>query len=180
MTPTPTPAPPMPMHAMPAPISFAAAGSIFSSLERNSGVGGNSPDCLVSGMNGVVEVDAGEDREHIGLQERDQQLKRGQRDGERQRQHAADPADRAERDAKHCDEAREHLQRDMARQHVREKAYRMRNRLQEERYDLDWHYNRYDEDRHARWHEQLEEFQAVLVKAVEQHDEEHQQRKRRS
>src|SRR3977135_3236750 len=98
MMPTPTPAPPMPMHAMTAPISFAAAGSIFSSLERNSGVGGNSPAGLVSGMNGVVEVDAGEDREHIGLQERDQKLKRGQRDGERQRPQAAHPADRAERD----------------------------------------------------------------------------------
>src|SRR3978361_1822496 len=100
MMPTPTPAPPMPMHAMPAPISFAAAGSIFSSLERNSSMGGKSPDCLVSGMKGVVEVDAGEDREHIGLQERDQKLKRGQRDGEAQRHHAADPADRAERNAR--------------------------------------------------------------------------------
>src|SRR5664279_399488 len=111
MMPTPTPAPPMPMHAMPAPISFAAAGSIFSSLERNSGVGGNSPGCLVSGMNGVVEVDAGEDREHIGLQERDQELKRGERNRERQRQHAAGPADRAERGAEHRNEAGKHLQR---------------------------------------------------------------------
>src|ERR1700709_2829232 len=97
MMPTPTPAPPMPMHAMPAPISFAAAGSIVSSLEKNTGVGGNSPDCLVSGMNGVVEVDAGEDREHIGLQERDQKLERGQCYGEPQRQHAPDPADRPAR-----------------------------------------------------------------------------------
>src|ERR1700710_1548958 len=104
MMPTPTPAPPMPMHAMPAPISFAAAGSIFSSLERNSSVGGNSPDRLVSGMNGVVEVDAGEDGEQIGRGKRDQKLRRGQRNGEPQRQHAADPADRAERDAEHRDE----------------------------------------------------------------------------
>jgi hypothetical protein len=35
-------------------------------------------------MNGVVEVDAGEDREHIGLQERDQQFERGERNRQRQ------------------------------------------------------------------------------------------------
>src|SRR5260370_16691901 len=91
MTHTPTPAPPMPMHAMPAPISFAAAGSIFSSLERKTSVGGNSPDRSVSRMNGVVEIDAGEDREHVGLQERDQQFERSQRDGQGQRQHAPRP-----------------------------------------------------------------------------------------
>jgi hypothetical protein len=28
-------------------------------------------------MNGVVEIDAGQDRKYVGLQERDQQLKRG-------------------------------------------------------------------------------------------------------
>src|SRR5260370_42583706 len=111
MTPTPTPAPPMPMHAMPAPISFAAAGSIFSSLERKTSVGGNSPDRSVSRMNGVVEIDAGEDREHVGLQERDQQFERSQRDGEGQRQHAAGPAQGAERNAAHRTKAREHLQR---------------------------------------------------------------------
>src|SRR5580704_3034281 len=100
MMPTPTPAPPMPMHAMPAPISFAAAGSIFlSSLRERQSVGGNSPDGLVSRMNGVVEVDAGEDREHVGLQECDQQFERGQRNRECQRQHAAGPAEGAERDA---------------------------------------------------------------------------------
>src|SRR6185295_1119617 len=112
MMPTPTPAPPMPMHAMPAPISFAADASMFSSLERWIWIeGGNSPDRLVSRMNGVVEVDAGQDREHIGLQECDQQFERGQRDGKRQRRDAAEPADGAERDAEHCDEAREHFQR---------------------------------------------------------------------
>ena len=33
-------------------------------------------------MNGVVEIDAGQHRKHIGLQERDQQFERGQRNGE--------------------------------------------------------------------------------------------------
>src|SRR5947208_16345997 len=117
MMPTPTPAPPMPMHAIPAPISLAAAASMFSCLERKKGEGGNSPDRSVSRMNGVVEVDAGEDREHVGLQERDQEFERGERDGQRQRRYAADPADGAERDTEHRDEAREHFQRDVAGQH---------------------------------------------------------------
>src|SRR5262249_44607873 len=43
MTPTPTPAPPMPMHAMPAPISLAAAGSIFDSLRERRVKGGKFP-----------------------------------------------------------------------------------------------------------------------------------------
>src|SRR6267378_49194 len=179
MMPTPTPAPPMPMHAMPAPISFAAAASIFSSLERKKDVGGNSPDRLVSRMKGVVEVDAGEDREHVGLQECDQQFKRGQRDGERQRQHAADPADRAERDAKHRNEAREHLQRNMAGQHVGEQAYAVRDRAEQERQDFNEHDQRQDVDRNAGRHENLEESQPVLVETVDQDGEEHQKCERR-
>src|SRR5450759_3299076 len=153
MMPTPTPAPPMPMHAMPAPISFAAAGSIFSSLERNTSVGGNSPDWLVSGMNGVVEVDAGEDREHIGLQARDQKLKRGERNRARQRQHAASPADGAERGAEHRNEAGKHLQRDVAGQHVGEQTHAVRDRPQEEREDFDEDDQRQDVDRNARRYE---------------------------
>src|ERR1700722_42337 len=161
MTPTPTPAPPMPMHAMPAPISFAAAGSIFSSLERNKSVGGNPPDRLVSGMNGVVEIDAGEDREHIGLQERDQKLECCERNRERQRQHAAGPAERAERDPEHGDESGEYLQRDVAGQHVGEQTYAVRDRPQEEREDFDEHDQRQDVDRNPRRYENLEELQAV-------------------
>src|SRR5262245_2197761 len=114
MTPTPTPAPPMPMHAMPAPISLAAAGSIVYSLERKIGVGGNSPDRSVSRMNGVVQVDAGQDRKHIGLQERDQKFEGRQGDREGERQHTAEPADGTERHAEHRDETCEHLQSDMA------------------------------------------------------------------
>src|SRR3954468_12393413 len=112
----------MPMHAMPAPISFAAAGSIFSSLERKTKWWVEIPRGSVSRMNGVVEIDAGEDREHVGLQERDQQFERRERDRERQRQHAAGPAQRAERDAEHGDEAREYLECDVAGQHVGEQT----------------------------------------------------------
>ena len=60
-------------------------------------------------MNGVVEIDAGQDRKHVGLQERDQQFERSHRDGQRQRQDAADPTDCAERGAKQGDEAGEGL-----------------------------------------------------------------------
>ena len=48
-------------------------------------------------MDGVVEIDAGQDREHVGLQEGDQQLERGQRHHQRQRQRGAEDADDAER-----------------------------------------------------------------------------------
>ena len=47
-------------------------------------------------VKGVVEVDAGQDREHVGLQERDQQLKRGQRHHHANRQRAERPAENAE------------------------------------------------------------------------------------
>src|SRR5262245_58656639 len=114
MMPTPTPAPPMPMHAMPAPMSLAAAASIFSSLRERKVRVENPRNRLVSRMNGVVEVDAGKDREHVGLQERDQEFERGERNGQRQRRHAADPANRTQRDAEHGDEAGENLQRDVA------------------------------------------------------------------
>jgi hypothetical protein len=50
---------------------------------------------------------------------------------------------------------------------------------EEERHHLDEHDQRQDVDRNARRHEQLEEFQAVLVEAVDQDREEHQQRQRR-
>ena len=40
----------------------------------------------MAGVKGVVEVDAGQDGEDVGLQHGDQQLERGQRDGERERQ----------------------------------------------------------------------------------------------
>jgi hypothetical protein len=39
------------------------------------------PIASVSRMKGVVEVDAGQDCKHVGLEARDQQFERGQRDG---------------------------------------------------------------------------------------------------
>ena len=37
---------------------------------------------LVSSMNGIIEVDAGQDRKHIGLQKCHEQLKRSQRNSQ--------------------------------------------------------------------------------------------------
>ena len=48
-----------------------------------------APHRLVTRMNGVVEIDAGQDCKHVGLQERDQQFERSQCDGQRQRQDTA-------------------------------------------------------------------------------------------
>src|SRR5690349_3957403 len=85
-------------------------------------------DCSVSCMKGVVEIDAGEDRKHVGLQECHQQFKRRQRNRKRQRCDTADPADRAEGSTEQRDKAREHLQGDVAGQHVGKQADAVRKR----------------------------------------------------
>src|ERR1700738_1189903 len=108
MMPTPAPAPPMPMQAIPAPMYFAAIGSMKRTPFRGLVTGAGS----VARMDSIVDVDAGEDSEDVGLQECDQKLKRGQRDSEAERQHRAGPADDAKR-RQHGDEACEHFQRDV-------------------------------------------------------------------
>src|ERR1700738_1607826 len=137
MMPTPAPAPPMPMQAIPAPMYFAAIGSMKRTpswgLVRRAG--------SVARMDSIVDVDAGEDGEDVGLEERDQQLKRGQRDGQSERQYGADPADDAHR-SQHGDEACEYFQRDVAGQHVGEQTHAVRNRPRQERDDLDQHHQR--------------------------------------
>src|SRR5215469_14650847 len=112
MMPTPAPAPPIPMQAMPAPMYFAATGSMSKTPLRERRT-------LMARVDGIVEIDAGEDGEHVGLQERDQEFECGERDREPERQHRAGPADEAER-AQHGDEAGKHLERDVAGQHVGE------------------------------------------------------------
>src|SRR6185437_6506611 len=106
---TPTPAPPMPMQAIPAPIYFAATGSITSSCCSTFPVGPS-----MARVNRIVEIDAGEDGEDVSLQEGDQGLQRGERDDHGEGQHAAGPAERAERAAQEDDEAGEHLECDMS------------------------------------------------------------------
>src|SRR5437879_5981187 len=102
MVPMPTPAPPMPMHAIPAPMYLAATGSITELLfclvgERPS----------VPRMKRIVQIDAGENGEHVGLQEGNQELKRRQRDDQAERQGRAKPANSAQ-PAEHGGEAGEH------------------------------------------------------------------------
>src|SRR6267378_8686316 len=104
MMPTPAPAPPMPMQAIPAPMYFAAIGSMKRTPLRGLVRRANS----VARMDSIVDVDAGENGEDVGLQERDQQLKRGQRDGQSKRQDGAGPANHAHR-PQHGDEAGEHF-----------------------------------------------------------------------
>src|SRR5690242_19919826 len=53
-----------------------------------------------------------------------------------------------------------------------EQTHAVRDRARQERDHLDCHYQRQYHDRNARRHEQFEEPQAVLVKAVDQHGEE--------
>src|SRR5271166_1031995 len=108
MIPTPAPAPPMPMQARPAPMYFAAIGSMKRTPSRGLVRWAGS----VARMDSIVDVDAGEDGEHVGLQERDQQFERGQSDHQRERQHSTKPADGAE-GAQHGDEACEHFQGDV-------------------------------------------------------------------
>src|SRR5690349_2997708 len=105
----------MPIQAMPAPMYFAATGSMRKLL-----LGCRS---LVARMNRIVEIDAGEDGEHIGLQERDQELERGERDHHAERQRPSDRTYDAETGGKQRNEAGEDFQCDMARQHVREETH---------------------------------------------------------
>src|SRR5262245_5057444 len=112
MIPTPTPAPPMPMHAMPAPISFAASASISDLLHE---LGYFS----VTGMQCVVEIDAGENGEDKGLEERHEELERRQADSHAERKDRAEYAGDAERRERHH-EAGEDLEDDMPGQHVAE------------------------------------------------------------
>src|ERR1700751_4163637 len=76
MMPTPPPAPPMPMQARPAPMYFAAIGSMKRTPSRGLVRRAGS----VARMDSIVEVDAGEDGGHLGRQERDQEPGRGQGD----------------------------------------------------------------------------------------------------
>src|SRR5262245_32922585 len=119
MLPTPIPAPPMPMQAMPAPMYLAATTSSFGPicvsllLER----GYFDPTQSMAGMEGIVEVQARQHREDVGLQCRDQKLQRRDGDGGDQRDDGGENPDRAER-AYHHDETCEQLQGQMPGEHV--------------------------------------------------------------
>src|ERR1700694_1065856 len=168
MVPTPTPAPPMPMQAMPAPIYFAAVGSMICSFSSFAAVLGLS----MARMDRIVEIDAGENGEDVGLQEGHQQLQGGERDGEAERQNCAEPTEETKR-AQHRHEAAEYLEGDVTGKHVGEQPYAVGDRSRQERQHLDERHQGQDVDRNSARHEQLEEAQPVLPEAVDHHREEH-------
>src|ERR1700726_3174678 len=126
MIPTPTPAPPMPIQAMPAPMYFAAVGSMTKLLFEVVAI-----EPSVARVYRIVEIDAGENGEDVGLQESHQEFERGQHDHHGERQHRAEPAEHT-RAGQHDDEAGKDLQRDMAGQHVGEQTYAVRDRPRHE------------------------------------------------
>ena len=78
---------------------------------------------MMSHIDRIVEIDAGEDGENVGLQERHKKFKQG--DGDRSeewknRNHADNTASADQRN----DEAGENLQDDVSRQHVCEQTNR--------------------------------------------------------
>src|SRR5262245_37215290 len=82
---TPMAAAPMPMHARPAPRYFAATGSIARFPFRTVIEDESKLVELVPGVECIAEVDARENGEYVGLQERDQELERGERGRQCQR-----------------------------------------------------------------------------------------------
>src|SRR5688572_28183766 len=80
MLPMPTPTPARAMVARPAPMSLAAEASMMIIPS------------LVMQMDGVVQIKAGQDREHVGLQEGDQEFETGEHDDEGERRPATDDA----------------------------------------------------------------------------------------
>src|SRR5215831_20117899 len=170
MMPTPTPAPPMPIHAIPAPIYFAAVGSMRTLLLWFVMAWPS-----VAGVNCIIKIDASKNSEHISLQERHQKLECGQQHDHDQWQCRAEEAEYAGA-AQHNDKAGKHLQRDMARQHVGKQTDAVRDRSRQKRQYLDGHDCRQNEFWHALRHEQIEEVQTVFPEAVADDDEEHEQR----
>lgn len=119
---------PMPSEARPAPMNLAATGSMVLSPVWNFMTGWDElsralPLASVAGVQRVVEIDAGQDREDIGLQESDEELHRSQRNRQQQRQRRDDGRS-ATRGDERDDEAAEDLERDMAGQHVAEQTKR--------------------------------------------------------
>src|SRR6516162_8484304 len=117
MVPTPAPAPPIPMHAMPAPMYFAATGSMIRTPIK-MGVYERTP-TLMARVESFTEIDAREDGKHVGLKHRHQEVERSERHHHDERHSRPQPADDADR-AQHGDEAGKHRQRDVAGEHVGE------------------------------------------------------------
>src|SRR6266511_1263274 len=155
MVPTPTPAPPIPMQAMPAPIIFAAWGSMRELLFR---VGEWAS---MARVDRFTEVNASEDGKYVGLQDGYEQFERSERDREAERNDRAEPAEKAERA-----------------QHVGEQPHAVRDGARQKRQHLDERHQGQDVDRNAARHPQLEEMQTVLPESVNHDREKNEKRER--
>src|SRR5215470_4822784 len=175
MVPTPTPAPPMPIQAIPAPIYLAAIGSMMKLLFQ---VCSKAMGPSVARVKGIVEVDAGEDGEHVSLQESDQQFERGQRDSKGERYRCADPA-RETKPAQHGDESSEDFERDVAGQHVGEQTHAVGERTYEEREYFDKHNRRQNVAGDAFGHDRVKKMQAVFPEPINHNSEENEECQRR-
>src|SRR5476651_1770330 len=169
MLPMPTPTPARAMVARPAPMSLAAEASMEISFRVSSRVEEKAPPSVTQ-VDGVVEIQAGQDREDIGLQESDQQFEAGEGDDEGKRRPAGP-------DAQHDDEAAEHLQHGVAGQHVGEQADRQAERAHEVGDDLDRHQQEQQHEGHALRDKERHEVHAVLDEAdrgdAQEHDKRH-------
>src|SRR3954465_9714371 len=126
--PTPIAAAPTPTAARPAPITWAEARSMKSLL-------GKILERLVK-VDRVVDVERGQQREHVGLDGADQHFERHHPGDEHEREQADRRADAAGIEALH-DEAAEHLDQDMAGDHRHEQPERQAERADHEREQLD-------------------------------------------
>src|SRR5581483_266838 len=129
--PMPMPAPMRPITARPAPTAFMAARKVAASIVEvlSSEWKVEARAAASVQVHRVVDVEAGQDGEHVGLQEGDEDFKAGQRRDERQRHDAGD--------AERRHEAGENLQQRVPGQHVGEQPHRERDRPREIGDELD-------------------------------------------
>jgi len=83
-------------------------------------------------VNRIVEIDAGEDGEDVGLQECDQRLQGKENDDHQEREYAANPADDSKAGAEQDNEAGEDLKCDVSGKHVGKQTHAMRDRPRHE------------------------------------------------
>src|SRR4029077_9196347 len=176
MLPTPIAVAPMPMQARPAARYRAAVGSMSCSLFYLAATKPHGTALSMVRVKGVVEIDAGQNGEHISLQESHQRLERKECDRHRKRQGGKhEPNPRAD---ERRDEAGEHRERDMAGEHIGEKTHGEAQRTQEERHQLDHDDERHQPPRRAGRSEKMQEAETVPPESVDDDDGEDEKRER--
>src|SRR6476661_5908682 len=162
--PTPMAATPTPIAARPAPITLADARSMrFSFVKRLKSL--VKVDC-------IVDVERGQQGEHIGLDRADQQLQRHHADDEDEAQYADRRAGETARAQAADDEIAEHLDEDVAGDHRHEQSQREAERTHHEGEQLDHEDERQEHLGRAVGDEEREEMELVPPEADDQHDRE--------